>query len=457
MLSLKKCLIHFKFPINILIFSLIIFKAISFECSESLPIWKNSNCEFTYCTESEFKNNICSVNNTKIKTQWLTNIIIFGDNNARYINFATFSNGDFIVEATPCKLIISVRFFFGLKKNGRNFFKINGEETQFYSYKLVDGEEDNSGKKYEGEIQIATMNQEDNKEYLLSLSKAESYAELYDFENMEIYKKKMVLLFGIENLNERQISLSIKSSDNKYYSIYGFIDGSEISIFKFSLDMKNSIESSSNFSPKKRSDAKGSSVSCFETTINKRIVCFYYSNAGKPAIYIMDHNLEEKGYNYINFNNYYDSESFIKCIHFKDEIGVFAFYDYDNNKIYPFVYFIEIKSDGSLSYPMPSLPELYSVLNYYIFDKKALMNDITKISDTKVCFTSASEDHESIFIVVYHIINMEKIKIRYYSFPIFKLRNYKILFDMKSYSYNQFVTIGASVCNQSQCADDHTD
>ena len=114
---MKKCLNSLRFPIYILIFSLIILKIIAFECPENQPILKDNTCSLSYCTESEFNNNLCSINNTKIKSQWLTNIIIFGDNNARFINFATFSNGDFIVEATPCKILIKIRFFFGLKQN----------------------------------------------------------------------------------------------------------------------------------------------------------------------------------------------------------------------------------------------------------------------------------------------------------------------------------------------------
>ena len=460
MLNLKKCLIPFEFSINILIISLIRFKTISSECLESSPILKNNDCTITYCTESEFTDNTCSVNNTKIKTQWLTNIIIFGDYNARFVSFANFSNGDFVVLATPCKLLKPIRFFFGLKKNGRDLFKVNNKESSLYSYELETNEEDNSGKKYQGEIQVATMNQENNKEYLLSLSKATSYAELYDLENGVMYKKKMSEIFGIENQNDRQISLAIKSSDNKYYSIYGFVDNSNIYIFKFSLDTKNSIESLSSLSSKSKDEAKGDNASCFETNINKRIVCFFYSNKGNPAVYILDHNLEQIGYNHLYYYNYYEKENFIKCIHFKDEIGVFAFYDYvdeNDNNIYPKIFFIEIANDGLLSNPIPIIADLCTILSYANFNKSSLMNDIAKISDTKVCYTASLEGRETFFIVVYHIINMEKIKIRYYSFPIFQLRNFKILSDMKSFSYNQFVVIAASVCNQSVCNNDHYD
>jgi hypothetical protein len=179
------------------------------ECSKDTPIKYQNICSLKYCTESEFINENCILNNDIIKTQWLNNIILLGEEKFTYINFANYSNGDFVVEATPCKLIKTIRYFFGLKINGRDLFKVNNKETQFYSFEPVD--EDNSGKKYQGEIQIAKMNQESNKEYLLSLTKSTSYAELYDFENGVMYKKKMKDLFGVENENQRQASLTIKS------------------------------------------------------------------------------------------------------------------------------------------------------------------------------------------------------------------------------------------------------
>ena len=456
MFYLKKCLNQLTFLINIFIFSLIEIKINSFECPENTPILKDNICVLLNCSKSQFENKDCIINNTKIKTQWLTNIIIFGDENARFINFATFSNGDFIVESTPCQIINAKRFFFGLKKNGRDLFKTNNKETQFYS--LIPSYEGDMNK-YNGEIQIVKMNQGEKKEYVLSLTKSNSYAELYDFEKDQMYKNKMINLFGVENQNTRQISLTILSN-GIFYSIYGFIYDSKIYFFKFSLNTKNEIETLMNLQPKNHDLAKGNSISCFETSKSK-IVCFYYnSNEGeKPAILILNHNLDKKGKTLINFRGYYDDSSFIKCIHFHDEIGVFSFYDKindNNNNIYPFVYFIEIKDDYSLSNPLNSLCE-HIILNYAIFKRKSIMNDITKISDTKVCFTATLEDHETLYIIVFHVINMEKVKIRYYSFPIFKLKNYKFLADMKSYSYNQFVMIGASVCNQSKCNNDQED
>ena len=63
--------------INIFIFFQII-KTILSECDKSIPILTKNGCELKYCTSEQFTSKQCQINNTIIKTQWLTNIIILG-------------------------------------------------------------------------------------------------------------------------------------------------------------------------------------------------------------------------------------------------------------------------------------------------------------------------------------------------------------------------------------------
>ena len=46
-------------------------------CERENPIFKDGQCQLIYCTETEFKNNICSIDNEIIKSQWLNNFISF--------------------------------------------------------------------------------------------------------------------------------------------------------------------------------------------------------------------------------------------------------------------------------------------------------------------------------------------------------------------------------------------
>ena len=92
------------------------------ECEKEIPILKNGSCVNVFCTQEEFNENICSINNTIVKTQRLNNIIWIGDKYFRYINLVTYSNGDLIVETSSTEGT-SKRMFYGIKKNGRSFFK----------------------------------------------------------------------------------------------------------------------------------------------------------------------------------------------------------------------------------------------------------------------------------------------------------------------------------------------
>ena len=68
------------------------------------------------------------------KDQRINRIIYIGDIYFRYMNFASYSNKDMVVETT-CYPEESKRMFYGLKANGRPFFKdkSNNKETPYYS------------------------------------------------------------------------------------------------------------------------------------------------------------------------------------------------------------------------------------------------------------------------------------------------------------------------------------
>ena len=65
------------------------------ECGKEIPILKNGSCVNVFCTQEEFDENICSINNTIVKTQRLNNIIWIGDKYFRYTNLITYSKWGF--------------------------------------------------------------------------------------------------------------------------------------------------------------------------------------------------------------------------------------------------------------------------------------------------------------------------------------------------------------------------
>ena len=83
------------------------------ECERNAPIsLLDGTCKLIYCSDEEYEDNTCTVSNQIIKTQWLSNIIKIGDRDFRYVNFATYSNGDMLVETTAYPGN-KFRYFFG--------------------------------------------------------------------------------------------------------------------------------------------------------------------------------------------------------------------------------------------------------------------------------------------------------------------------------------------------------
>ena len=71
------------------------------ECEFDKPIKIENNCLSTYCTKSQFKSGDCIISNSKVKTQWLNNIILVGERDFLYVTLKTSSNGQLILATSP--------------------------------------------------------------------------------------------------------------------------------------------------------------------------------------------------------------------------------------------------------------------------------------------------------------------------------------------------------------------
>ena len=117
-------------------------KSEEISCNLTHPILKNGKCEYTYCSQEEFNSSICIIKNEIVKTQWLTSLIPISDLKYRYISPAISKNNDLIIQTTK-STGSKERKFFGIKKNGRYYFKdIRGEEYPYFSINV--GEEQNT-------------------------------------------------------------------------------------------------------------------------------------------------------------------------------------------------------------------------------------------------------------------------------------------------------------------------
>ena len=181
------------FCINIILFFLL-FHFILNECDRDAPIkLKDDSCIMKYCTKEEYESENCILDNPIIKTQYPNNIITIGEVKFRYLNFVKFSYGDMIF-GTSAYPPNNKRIFYGLKNNGRHYFKKNDSSKEPpFKYLIADSEEENL---YESGNSILINN---GKEYFISIGRLWTYTELFDFENSKIISKKTQDLIGYSN------------------------------------------------------------------------------------------------------------------------------------------------------------------------------------------------------------------------------------------------------------------
>ena len=202
----------------------------------------------------------------------------------------------------------------------------------------------------------------------------------------------------------------------------------------------------------------GKIASCYMTD-HIFILCLSIYNSNKLSalknsnlyVTVFDSNLNKKlskelGYTMVptSFRYLY----FIKCIHLKEEIGVFIFYRAVNSKMvkYPVLLFKNYLNNQLNDY----IPEV--ILDKKEFNTDCLLNVLIKINENKICFISTSENKEEMYIVLISIYDNSNIAIRYYNFNIFSTYTFKFYLNMRAYAFNNFITFAFSYCPTQSCS-----
>ena len=451
---------------NILFLLLFIFKIIesqNLECGKNEPFLKSNRCTSEPCPKEGLNSNDCIINNKMIKTQWLNNIILIGGLGFRYLYFANYSNGDMVIgiASNPIK---PERVFFGLTHDGKPLFKENEEEKFFKSINITD----DNYQQYEGEGFIIKSNFAETygKEYFFMVSKVGCNAEIFDFTNNRAYAKTSSSFTGLVYLySNRNGFVSLESVSSEYSYLYSFVAGhvDEGNRVHFQIHKFNSINDFkyTNTLIKEISVQKayGNMVSCYLSS-GGLIYCFYmYEDSNKIYFRLDKYEKDLSGNKYLSFeSNLHDIEhkNFYKCINFKDEVSVLAFYGDFNNVFYP-IFLFRNYNKQILDFE-DYIPGNSYFSGMYLskreFRYELGFNDIIKISENKLAFSCITIDKETIYIIIISMFSDKKLKARYYSIDIFQLYNLKVLLELKIHKYNSFIAFAASFCSQKECEKD---
>jgi len=452
--------ILFDFNVKILVLMIMI-KNIN-NCSIEKPILlKDGSCVSQFCTEDQFKNEDCIIDNEIIKTQWLNNIIWIGDKDFRFVNFAKYSNGDLIIETTSSP-DSSKRIFYGLKQNGRIFFeKYN---SSFFSMEVKDQITNEENTRDESEVFVVAIKDDEfnEKEYLVNVGKFEQYTELYEFEENKIYQmpSKDFLNITMENIGT---SISYKIG-NYNYILFGFLFQESEEVYSFYLKQINFTSINiTNYNPIKLreyiiNDVYGETITCFMTEL-KYIICFFLKsnrNYLSPCIIALDENLNYKQ-EYV-FNQYLEIDNiFFKCIHWEKEAGIFAFYYLSSRQNLINLYFRYYNNNTNNFYNYFNRIDQITLNEIGKFNESCLLNDIIKLTNNKICLISVSTNKETLYIIIINIIGENKLMPKYYYINIYSLFNYKIFMSLRAINFNNFASVAFSFCQNKNCENDQND
>ena len=427
---------------NTLLFKYIIFfsfikQYISSSCNYTHPIKKNNICIEGDCTTEEFLSGICKIENDITKTQNLTSIIKFSGEGYDYTMITTTPNGDLVAGSTIYKTTpITLKYYYGLRKNGRPYFLNNNKETPFMTT-------DSDKYRYEGNLFAIKINGTNNdKEYIIGFGNGGANFEIYDFEdnNYNLYKQVGSTFFGT-SYNYFQIAAIFKLKTKDDYYIIGIMaETKPLSEKKFIL-MKlifNSIDIVNNLPIIKKEilpSVRELITSCFETD-NNFIICFYRDDADHYVLVVYDQELNfQKSENIVSTSN--DLGVFFKCVHFEGESGAFLYYGIDG-------IYIKFKKydNGNIIDYFNTIPQVK--INNDNFRTEIKFNDMNKLGVLKFCFINISTNKKVLNIIIINSYHDEKIKVRYYKYRTYSINLYTFTQQLKASLYNGLIALASN-------------
>ena len=378
-------------------------------------------------------------------------IIVFDSHKYRSGHFAFNSNGDMIIEYSAD----SNRLFYGLKADGKYYFKDNSQNqvpTKEMTFENVNG---NDPVRYEAKNMFVLIN---DKEYLFSIATHTSVAELiYLNEGNDInYKLKLAENFLGDKIFSFVFSL-LKTDSNPQLYLISYTTETHYKLQKFYFSNFD-FEATSSFSPVEIPIPEGGSI--MNRLVNSfimgsDIIVFtvnYYKN--KYLLYIYD-------FNTLSAKNPGNEPEIDSITNYQDGIGMFskAFHLENNHAI--FIYFTS-SSSNSLQLKTGTIEDggnsfttkINKNLNEYNFNPDVTLNDFVKIDSNRFIYVGLPEDdRKSIFIILFDLYNdYQSMNIRIYKENF--NNNIQIRQDLSADVYNGYL-IFTSTCEQHLNSEDY--
>ena len=411
------------------------------QCEYDLPIRKRDEGDGCmngeYCTKQQYQTGECIIGNKKIETQWLNNFIIFEEIDFVYISITTSLNGKLIGLFTTDDPYDTDRLFFCLNNVGRGnlISPLTGEIVLTYKKSHSDFQPRQNLNVFT--FKLNNGNTDDN-EYLISISNNE-ILEMYilggyfnQFDMWNLFTKDFIIssysnvLLPIEN-NLYTLGFIVNENNNHYFYLFK-VDFSDFVISSQQILDYKSFPSGDSFI-----------VSCFQSD-KRYIICFYIGNMYNYQEIVLDQNYNVKANEIILPVE--SSADYFKGVHFTGETAAFLYYNFEH---IPTLIFKKYNEDDDSIINHFEYLELIE-LNLEDSNSEISFNDLVKIEEFKLCYTSVIDNDEDLYLTIidnYDQLN-EKINIRYYKINLYKLYSYELINGLCTTIYNNFISLGSS-------------
>ena len=186
------------------------------QCDKENPIRKNNNCQHIYCSEIEFQNGDCIIDNPIIKTQWLNKLIYLGDNIINMLTIIEMPNNNIYFLSSKWEANTDYFYIYRLESSG----EINYNENNNNFKKILI-----SSFKVRGYIELNEINAVgliiDNQEYIFVCQFLYTECQLIEFENNKIFNEYLTEILDIDQYSyyhlARYFSISLMTSSEVYF------------------------------------------------------------------------------------------------------------------------------------------------------------------------------------------------------------------------------------------------
>ena len=371
-------------------------------------------------------------------------VIYFARENKNYRagHFAMNSKGDMIIEYS----FHEFRLFYGLKKNGKNYFPNISKEIEIKS----DIIESDLIRRFESvNLFISFLNDSlKEKEYLMSISSYKTILELHDLENGKYNITEAVKFFenslGIYSFifqiletkinNENIYFLIYISTNNEYKNFY--IEIKKFEFLNFNFENIHDIKQI-------KIDLNGKTriISSIIIDNYNLLVLFYmncYNNYFSSIIY--DYDLINVGQ--INIQQFSGSIP---------DNGLFFKSCYLYYKYITFIYFI---NQNNFEFKILCLSQnnndFEQILHYTDSNTFSgidiTLNEFLKIDNNRLVFITTSETQKILNIILFDLYNNYTfLKIRYYRYNFNNEKILKFKNDLSAFLYNDFLAFTATL------------